>query len=140
MIKFLSLFSVLFISLSIFAQSYTVEFKIKNVKNNKGYISAGLYNQADAFPEEDGAFKGKKVKAEKDYVKIKFENLPSGNYALAVLHDENNNEEMDTNIIGIPKEGYCFSQNAKAKFGAPSFDKAKFTVDRDKYFTLFIEY
>lgn len=59
-----------------------------------------------------------------------FEDIPSGSYALVVLHDENMNGKLDTNWLGIPKEGYGFSNNAKpAAFHAPSFSDASFVYD-----------
>jgi uncharacterized protein (DUF2141 family) len=58
-----------------------------------------------------------------------FEGIPPGTYALVVLHDENMNGKVDTNWIGIPKEGYGFSNDAKASFSAPSFQDASFLYD-----------
>jgi len=58
-----------------------------------------------------------------------FEGIPSGTYALVVLHDENMNGKMDINWLRVPKEGYGFSSDAKAAFGAPSFSDASFVYD-----------
>jgi uncharacterized protein (DUF2141 family) len=44
------------------------------------------------------------------------------------MHDSNSNQKLDTNWIGIPKEGYGFSNNAKATLGPPSFDQVKFNL------------
>jgi uncharacterized protein (DUF2141 family) len=51
---------------------------------------------------------------------------PAGSYAPVVLHDENMNGKLDTNWLGVPKEGYGFSNDARASVGAPSFDDASF--------------
>ena len=53
-----------------------------------------------------------------------FENIPAGSYAVAVLHDENKNEKMDFNLVGIPKEAYGFSNNAKGFMAPPKFSDA----------------
>ena len=53
--------------------------------------------------------------------------LAPGAYALAVIHDENNNGRLDT-FAGIPREGYGFSRNAPVRFGPPRFAAARFTV------------
>ena len=53
--------------------------------------------------------------------------LAPGDYALAVIHDENGNGKLDT-IVGIPREGYGFSRNAPVRFGPPRFAAARFTV------------
>lgn len=53
--------------------------------------------------------------------------LPRGDYALAVIHDENGNGRLDT-LAGIPREGYGFSRNAAVRFGPPRFAAARFTL------------
>jgi uncharacterized protein (DUF2141 family) len=55
--------------------------------------------------------------------------LPFGEYAIKIYHDENGNDELDTNFLGIPKEGVGFSNNPSARFGEPGFDEAKFVFD-----------
>lgn len=61
---------------------------------------------------------------------VRFEGLPVGDYALAVIHDENGNRKLDT-FAGIPREGFGFSRNPSIGFGAPRFTAAKFTLDSD---------
>jgi uncharacterized protein (DUF2141 family) len=51
-----------------------------------------------------------------------------GTYAVAVYHDENNNHHFDRTLVGLPAEGYGFSNDAPALLGLPSFDGVKFTV------------
>jgi uncharacterized protein (DUF2141 family) len=58
-----------------------------------------------------------------------FEDIPPGTYALAVIHDENMNGKLDTNWLGIPTEGYGFSNDAQAVLQAPSFSAASFAYD-----------
>ena len=56
-----------------------------------------------------------------------FENLPDGEYAIKMYQDENDNNKMDFNMMGIPKEGYGFSNNV-GMFGSPEYTEAKFSV------------
>ena len=56
--------------------------------------------------------------------------LRRGDYALAVIHDENGNGRLDT-FAGIPREGFGFSRNASAPFGPPRFAAARFTLAGD---------
>jgi uncharacterized protein (DUF2141 family) len=56
-----------------------------------------------------------------------FAGRPAGGYAVAAFHDENANGKLDTNFVGAPKEGVAVSNNARGKFGPPSFDAARFT-------------
>jgi len=58
---------------------------------------------------------------------IRFDALPAGDYALAVIHDANGNAKLDT-MLGIPKEGFGFSRNPAIGFGPPSFSNARFPV------------
>jgi len=61
-------------------------------------------------------------------MQITFADIKLGNYAVSVLHDENQNKDLDTNMLGIPKEGYGFSNNVTGVIGPPSFRKARFHV------------
>ena len=54
--------------------------------------------------------------------------LPPGEYALSIFYDSNNNGELDTNFIGIPKEPVAISNNARPKFGPPKYKDAVFTL------------
>lgn len=59
-----------------------------------------------------------------------FENVPKGTYAIMAMHDENNNNDMDVNSIGLPKEQYGSSRNPP-KIGPPIFGEAKFKVKKE---------
>ncbi|PZQ62155.1 MAG: hypothetical protein DI544_05245 [Sphingomonas taxi] len=61
---------------------------------------------------------------------IRFTALPRGDYAVAVIHDENGNAKLDT-FAGIPKEGFGFSRNPPIRFGPPRFSAARFTLASD---------
>ena len=60
----------------------------------------------------------------------RFEGLPAGDYALQVIHDENDNGDLDKNLLGIPSEDYGFSRNPKA-WRRATFDEAKFDLAAD---------
>ena len=100
-----------------------LEVRIDNIKNDNGDILIGLYDDGHNFPRK--TTDGKIVKASKDGVIVSFHDLKPGLYAISVLHDENSNKDMDQSKIGIPKEGFGFSNNAKSSFGPPSFERAK---------------
>jgi len=70
-----------------------------------------------------------------------FLDIKPGTYALAVTHDENMNGKIDTNWLGVPKEGYGFSNDAKAMLGPPSFSAASFHYDgQDIEMTISLHY
>ena len=59
-----------------------------------------------------------------------FTNLKPGTYAAAAFHDENSDKKINSNLLGIPKEGIGVSNNVKGRFGPPKFDDAKFTFSQ----------
>lgn len=61
---------------------------------------------------------------------LRFDGLPRGTYAVAVIHDENGNNRLDT-FAGVPREGYGFSNNAPVRFGPPKFAAARFDLGGD---------
>ncbi len=110
-----------------FAQG-NIEVTVKNIEETKGTIRVGLFNNEDDFLKK--AVEGKVVKVTATEVKVVFENLSPGEYAVSVIHDVNDNGELDKNGLGIPTEGFAFGNNAMGMFGPPSFDKAKVVVDK----------
>jgi uncharacterized protein (DUF2141 family) len=110
------------------AQSKVVA-QINNIRNDKGVCRVCLFDNAAAFKGESGTplqclqpgVKGGASEAV-------FENVRPGVYAIAVFHDANKNNKMDTNLFGIPKEGYGASGNKLPFASAPGFDENKFTV------------
>ncbi len=116
-----------------------LEVKIDNIKNDNGDILIGLYSDGSNFPRKTSD--GKIVKASKNGVVVSFQDLKAGPYAISVLHDENSNKDMDQSKIGMPKEGFGFSNNAKSSFGPPSFDKAKiFIHSKDTLISIDLRY
>ena len=101
---------------------------VEKVRNSKGEIRFSIFNVPSEFPQGD-ELHSKDVPAHLGFVTVHFYNLIPGTYALAIHHDENSDGEMNTNFIGLPKEGYGFSNNAKVNFGPPVFEAAAFSLD-----------
>lgn len=108
-----------------------IHVEIHNIKNSKGTVACALFEAPAGFPSEylRSATNIMVIKIKKSQARCDFEDIPKGVYALAVIHDENMNGKLDTNALGIPKEGYGFSNNAKGVIGAPSFSAASFPHD-----------
>jgi uncharacterized protein (DUF2141 family) len=126
----LSLLAIIFLlatTSSVFGQS-NIEVTVRNIEDEKGSIRVGLFTNDDDFLKK--AVDGKVVKATGKEVKVVFENLKPGEYAVSVIHDENDNGELDKNGVGMPKEGFAFGNNAMGMFGPPSFEKAKVVVEK----------
>lgn len=107
--------------------------KLEGVSNDKGLIRITVFNKEEGFPEDsEKAVKTISVPAQQGVVKVVLDKLPAGNYAIAVLHDENKNGKLDTNLVGYPKEGYGFSNNNLPTFRAHRFEEAAFTMSEEK--------
>lgn len=101
------------------------------VRTSAGKISVAVYNQADGFLKFDKVYKCDSTKARKGITRIDIVDLPEGEYALAIFHDENGNDELDTNWLGIPKEAFAFSKAKMKLFGPPSFRECALTLKSD---------
>lgn len=100
--------------------------EVTGLKSDRGDVIFNLYNSAQTFTKQ--AYKTAIVNIEKDKCEWVLKNLPSGDYAIVLVHDENGNHDMDKDFLGIPEEPYAFSNNVKAHHSAPPFDDAKFSV------------
>jgi len=111
-----------------------IEIRITGLRSPNGKISVNLFNKADGFPDDPmKSFGWKTVKIVPDTVVIVFEDLPYGNYAISVLHDENSNGKMEKNFLGIPREGFAFSNNYTPKIKSPSFSDATCALKQKVY-------
>ena len=108
-----------------------IHVKALNIKNSTGTVACALFESSEGFPEEYLHFATNimVIKIRDTQARCDFEDIAPGTYALAVIHDENMNGKLDTNLLGIPKEGYGFSNDAKGLVGAPSFSAASFPYD-----------
>ena len=104
----------------------SLDVTVTQIKSKKGTIRVGLFTTEENFLKK--AVKGKVVPASPGEITVHFENLEPGIYAVSVIHDENENGELDKNIFGIPKEGFAFGNNSMGNFGPPKFDEAKITL------------
>ncbi len=105
----------------------SIHVTVDHLRNTKGHLLLSLYNSSDGFPgDAQKAVRKERVSISGSAVTVDFDNLPAGDYAVAILHDENDDGKMNTTFIGLPKEGYGFSNDAMGTFGPPSFRKASF--------------
>lgn len=135
---FIIAFSILSISVS--AQNHNITVKVTGLKNVKGNISIGLYNNPEKFPEQGQAYKGVDTTITNEDFSYTFKSINKGTYAVAIYHDENSNHELDKNFFGIPSEGYGFSNDASGTIGAPDFEDASVVVDADQTITITLKY
>jgi len=101
--------------------------RVDNIRDYGGDIVILLFNQPDGFcKKESKAYKFIEVTTKLDSLTAEFKDIPFGTYAIWAFHDEDSNDKMKKNFIGIPKEGIAISNNAKGFMGPPSFEDASF--------------
>lgn len=100
--------------------------------SNDGELGASIVNSAEHFlgdyRKSSRFIRTRIVNQQVTWVIIR---LPYGEYAISAYHDENKNKRYDLNLLGIPVEGYGFSNNVKVKFSAPEYQQAKFNFDKN---------
>jgi uncharacterized protein (DUF2141 family) len=108
-----------------------IHVKILNIRGSTGTIDCALFESPVGFPTEvlRSATNVMVIKIRKAQARCDFEDIPPGTYAIAVIHDENMNGKLDTNWLGVPIEGYGFSNDATGVIGVPSFSAAGFAYD-----------
>ncbi len=102
---------------------------MSNFDSNDGKVLVGLYDSETNWLSK--RIMGDIVKLENKQCQVVFKNVPEGTYAVSIFHDENDNNKLDTNFLGIPKEDTGCSNNAPARFGPPKWKDAKFEVKNE---------
>ena len=105
--------------------------QVDGVTSDAGYIMLAVYDKADSFLNEEEILLGVRAKAISGVTELQIDDLPEGKYALAIYHDENGNEKLDTNWLGIPKEPVGFSHSKMKAFGPPRFKDCAFLFNAD---------
>ena len=109
-----------------------VAITVTDLRNAKGVVRACMTTKEDIFPKcrKDPAAHRTVVKAKEEVVLI-FKDVEPGRYAVALLHDENENGKPDRVLGMMPKEGFGFSRDAKVEMGPPKFEDAVFDFTGD---------
>ncbi|BAZ48684.1 hypothetical protein NIES4103_12930 [Nostoc sp. NIES-4103] len=122
-----------------FNSRLTVE--IKGLRNQKGTLCFSLFSNEQGFPNRsDRAIASRCVAAKEASISATFDQLAPGNYAVAVIHDANDDGKLNTGFLGIPKEGFGFSRNPKIGIGAPSFQDTAIFVAKESTIQIDLNY
>lgn len=104
-----------------------ITINITNLRNDRGHVLVSLYKEGEGFPDKaEKAFRKERVAISNKKAIVQFSTVPAGNYAVAILHDENDDAKMNKTWLGLPKEGYGFSNNVMGALGPPAYSKASF--------------
>jgi uncharacterized protein (DUF2141 family) len=107
-----------------------IDVTVTGVSSASGMVGCALFSSKTGFPLESKkhAASTVRVPAVGGVANCSFENLSPGEYAVAVVHDTNGNEQADTNMLGMPTEGVGVSNNVMPKLSPPSFEVSRFVV------------
>lgn len=116
--------------LSSAAMAAEIEFNISGVNDDSNKVYVQLFKGEENY--KNGIAESATItKAESGKASIHFNNLGKGEYALRFFHDQNSNGKLETNLFGMPVEGFGFSNNAKPNFGPVSYSEIKFMISDD---------
>lgn len=126
-------FIVFLISFNIGAEELngSLSYTIENLKNEKGVVQVLLFKTAKGFPDtSQQAVRQATLAILSNKVQGVFTDLPYGTYALSCIHDENQNQKLDTNFLGYPLEGFGASKNPTTRWRKPHFEEASFHLEK----------
>lgn len=128
--KIVTLFLFLLAQLFNSREKASLFIEIDNVQSTSGVIWVGVYDSSDAFLDKEKAILKRVEINQPGSVSLLVPDLSYGDdYAIAVLHDLNNNGDLDRNFFGIPTEPFAFSGHIQSSWRAPRFEEVKFRFD-----------
>ncbi len=116
---------------------------VNGIRNQTGEICMRVYNSEKGFPTSDkSGIKSGCTKITGNSIKQVFSGLKPGNYAVAVVDDQNGDHKLNKDFFGIPQEGFGISKNPTVSIstGAPKFNNASFKVDKNTSINIFLKY
>ena len=121
-------------SLAFGAAAADLEVRIDGLRSADGDVRIALHRQLEdgKFPADDGVVGAIMRPAASGTVRVIFADVTPGAYAVAAFHDADGDGALNQNIVGMPTEGYGFSNGAVGFMGPPSFADAAVIVDEDE--------
>lgn len=112
------------------ASAGDLQVDLHGIRVHTGTVRLAVVDGTAGWDGKAAPVQGQRLAPSADDAHVVFKNLPAGDYAVLVTHDENDNGTLDTNIVGIPVEGYGFSNNPQVQ-RKPTFDEARVHVPAD---------
>jgi uncharacterized protein (DUF2141 family) len=107
----------------------TIDARVSGLRNDHGQVICTLFTSSDRFPDQSHEGTTIVVPIQNREALCRFKNVRYGNYAIVAFHDENHDGEFNQNWLGMPKEGFGFSNNP-GTLRKPAFNDAKFNMDQ----------
>lgn len=126
-----SFITALLMGSSFAAQADNLSITVSNIPDSNGQLLIQVVAGESGFKEKEPPVASLMLPAVEGSVTVSTDALGPGDYAIRMFHDQNGNGEMDSNMVGIPKEPWGFSNSAAGSFGPPKWKAAKFTINGD---------
>lgn len=110
-------------------ETSSLSVKVTGLQNKEGKVALLLFASEAGFPEDvSKAARVVNAAIGESTVSMTLPALKPGNYAISVIHDQNSNRKLDRNFVGMPSEGYGFSNNVRPTLRAATFEEARFAL------------
>jgi len=117
-----------------------IRVRVATFRSLKGFLRCRLYSRPEGFPGKPPFDAEQSVPVTAATATCTFPGVAPGTYAVALFHDENGDGKLDTNFMGIPREGVGVSNNKLRSFGPPKWDDAKFVLKGDLVIDVALHY
>lgn len=107
----------------------SIRINVGTFRNRNGKLGCRLFKSAAGFPDGSAGTVEVRVPITGATTLCSFEGLAPGTYAVAVMHDENDNQKLDKSLFGVPVEGYGVSNNHTYALSAPTWEESKIRVE-----------
>lgn len=104
---------------------------VSDIKTADGQLMLRLAGSEQQLADANSAIASLILTPDTAGVSFTLHNVPAGTYGIQLFHDENGNNKLDANLIGIPKEPWAFSNNAAGRFGPPKWQDIRFEISAE---------
>jgi uncharacterized protein (DUF2141 family) len=138
-----TLVSISFIKTVSASSTATLTIVIDGIRHQKGQICLRVFSNEKGFPMNDTSeVQSDCIKITGNSIKKKFFGVKSGTYAVAVVDDQNGDQKLNKDFLGIPQEGFGISKNPTVSIltGTPKFSDASFPVKKNTTINIKMKY
>lgn len=129
-----------FFSLSVLAQNARLRVEVINIKSTEGNLKLGVFDRMHNYRTKTNPLLKQKQEVTDTVVYCNFADVPLGRYAIAVYHDENADDTLNTKKLGIPIEGIGFSGKFNSRIKPPDYNLASFRLKNDTTIRIKLKY
>jgi uncharacterized protein (DUF2141 family) len=115
-----------------YSQKAQLTIKVFGIEKAVGQICFAVYQTEEDYKESENQFLADYISVDSINFQYVIKDVPLGTYVISLFHDKDENEELNTNWIGMPREPFGFSNDAKGRMGPPKFKDASFVVEGDR--------